>query len=217
MRAALLGGALVALLAVPGAQAAYTITVQQVGGDVVATGSGSLDVTSFGSGTADTDSAQIGTTNGNSFVYVGGSTDGSALTAYSDEGNPIGGGDPMFGVVGEGGYASSASGDLVGLVPANLFNFDSDTVLYVPQGYVSGAPLSGTATWEGATINSLGLFAGTYVWTWGDSAAADSFTLVIVAPDDPGTRVPEPGTALLLGAGVLGLGAVRRCRPTVAA
>jgi hypothetical protein len=123
----------------------------------------------------------------------------------------------MFGEPGQGGYASSASGDLVGLVPANLFNFDSNTVLYVPQGYVSGAPLSGTATWEGETIDSLGLFPGTYVWSWGDSAAADSFTLVIVAPDGPGTPVPEPAAALLLGAGLLGLGAVRRCRPTVAA
>lgn len=213
LRGLLLGAVLAAALAVPGAQAAYTITIQQVGNDVVAMGSGSLDVTPFGGGSSDSRFPNVGTTNGFSFVFVGGSAlgSGSAVTVYSDEFNPVTGGDAVFGVVGEGGFASSATGDLVGLEPASLFDPDSNTKLYVPEGYVAGAPLSGTATWADSTINSLGLFAGSYVWAWDDGASADSLTLVIVAPGGP-EQVPEPGTLVLMAAGLASLGLARRQR-----
>jgi hypothetical protein len=56
---------------------------------------------------------------------------------------------------------------------------------------VSGAPLSGTATWAGATLSSLGLTLGTYNYTWGSGPTADTLTVNI------GT-VPEP-TSLWLG------------------
>jgi hypothetical protein len=67
--------------------------------------------------------------------------------------------------------------------------------LIVPIGYVSGSALSDTSTYDNATFNSLGVTPGTYVWTWGSGANADSFTLNIGA-----AVVPEPSSLLLLGA-----------------
>jgi hypothetical protein len=76
-------------------------------------------------------------------------------------------------------------------------------VLFLPVNYVSGAPLSDSATWDNATIASLGLTPGTYTWTWGSGASADSFTVQIEA------STPQPGSMALLGAGALfGLGFV---------
>jgi hypothetical protein len=52
-----------------------------------------------------------------------------------------------------------------------------DGQLIVPFDYVSGDPLSASSTYVGATIASLGMTPGEYVWTWGSGDTADSFTL----------------------------------------
>jgi hypothetical protein len=49
---------------------------------------------------------------------------------------------------------------------------------------VSGTQLKNTATYTGQTISSLGLTPGTYTWTWGTGAHADSFVLVIHPQQD---------------------------------
>ena len=77
----------------------------------------------------------------------------------------------------------------------------------VPFEYVPGDPLSGTSVYARATFASLGVTPGTYVWTWGSGANADSLTLQIGhAP-----AVSEPASMALLALGVAGLG-VRRWR-----
>ena len=55
--------------------------------------------------------------------------------------------------------ASFGSGDRVGIIRT------LDVV--VPSGYVSGTALSSSATWNSATVASLGVTPGTYVWSWG--------------------------------------------------
>jgi hypothetical protein len=55
--------------------------------------------------------------------------------------------------------------------------------LIVPNGFVSGNAVSRYATWNGATVSSLGLTSGTYVYTW----AGDSLTVII-----PGSSVCQP-------------------------
>ena len=65
-----------------------------------------------------------------------------------------------------------------------------NTALFLPQGYVSGATLSATATWDGQTLSTLGLNPGTYVYTWGSGPTADSLTVDVVSPQ----AVPEPTT-----------------------
>ncbi len=60
----------------------------------------------------------------------------------------------------------------------------------------------------GATFSSLGLTPGTYIWTWGSGADADSFTMNIGV-----SSVPEPASLMMLGTGSLAiLGFARRRR-----
>jgi hypothetical protein len=76
--------------------------------------------------------------------------------------------------------------------------------LLVPDGYVSGSALSGTAIWDAFTIASLGLTPGTYTYTWGTGAHTDNFTINIGA-------VPEPSSLVMAGAAMLaGVGAWAR-------
>jgi hypothetical protein len=79
-------------------------------------------------------------------------------------------------------------------------------LLGVPQGYVSGNPLSDTATWDSTTFASLGVTPGTYVWSWG-TGANQNFTLQI-GP----AAAPEPGTLTLLGAALASFAFLRRRR-----
>ena len=92
--------------------------------------------------------------------------------------------------------ASSGSGDAVGM-------FATASLLLLPENYVSGAELYGTATFENSTISGLGLDEGQYVYTWGSGDTADSLTVNIGV-------VPEPATAGLLGMSCVALWLIRR-------
>ena len=82
-------------------------------------------------------------------------------------------------------------------------------ILVVPVSYVSGNPLTNTMTFNNATLDSLGVTPGTYVWTWGTGLANQNFTLQIGSLGVPG--VPDGGsTVSLLGFALLGLVALRR-------
>src|SRR5205814_10344200 len=91
---------------------------------------------------------------------------------------------------GSGGIfgTTTSSGDPVG-------TRISDMTLGVPHGYVSGATLSDSMTFNNATFASLGVTPGTYVWTWGTGLENQDFTLVIES-----AGVPDGGSrASLLG------------------
>jgi hypothetical protein len=120
----------------------------------------------------------------------------TGVSSYSGFTGPLSFG-PGGGAVGDTG-----SGDMVG-IEANASSIDIE----VPVGYTSGDPLSDSATFDNHTFSSIGATPGTYVWTWGTGAHADSFTLNIGAAPPP---IPEPASLSLLGVALAGLGVVRR-------
>ena len=95
--------------------------------------------------------------------------------------------------------ANGGSGNLVGID-------DFDGVVFVPRGYVSGNPLSDDAAYNNQTFSSLGVTPGTYEWTWGSGADADSFTLQIGSAAVPAPLIGH-GLPVLLAVGGLLFGA----------
>ena len=183
--------------AAPSAQAAYVITFQQVGSDVVETGSGSLDLTDLDVGTFGiARDASVDPMRGR--IFSGIFTDTNTSFAIFGPASIMG-----FGP-GSETKASSTSGGPVGFASgvADL------TTLIFPAGYISGATLSDASTYLDATISSLGLTPGDHVWNWGSGDHPDTFTIDVVSPP----AVPEPSTwaMMLIGFAGLGYAAVRR-------
>jgi hypothetical protein len=171
------------------AEAAFTYTLTVEGpGSVRITGTGTLDLTglTFKERTGSDLSLVIGHLG---IIYQS----SGQFDVYEGLTGPANFGfdssDPIF--------AADASGDNVGLF--------GQLQLIVPAGYVSGTPLTAMILVNKPLI-AIGS-QGDYVYTW----AGDTFTVKV--PAEPGPfEVPEPAAALLLGAGILGLGAVRRRR-----
>lgn len=166
-------------LIVPLAQADYIVTVVQQGNNVIATGSGTLDL----AGLELNPSCSLGCfSNAGLNPMVGAIVTGPVNQVptrfYLGFTGPA-----SFGS-GDSTLPSSGSGDSVGIDGT----FD---ILSVPLNYVSGSALSDNWSYDDTTFASLGVTPGTYVWTWGSGATADSFTLNIVL-------VPEPSSLALL-------------------
>src|SRR5205814_10306576 len=182
--------AVTSLFSVQPAQA-FTMTLEQVGANVVATGSGAINLTGLTFvQTAGPLGAVIGANLG---LIETVQTSGAIVDIYSGFTVPTS--------FGSGGVflANTGSGDFVGIA-------DSVGNLGVPIGYVSGAALSDSMTFDNATLASLGVTPGTYIWSWGTGLPNQNFTLII-----GGVGVPDGGTTIsLLGCALLGLAALRR-------
>jgi hypothetical protein len=167
-------------LAAMSARAEFTATIEEVGPDVIVTGNGSFNLTALThpSGTGNLSPEMWPSER---LLFIG---SGGPISQYVGATQPS-----AFGPGGLTLAGGSSSGDTVGI--------DSN-IVYVPNTYVSGGLLSDTSTYNNATFASLGVTEGTYVWSWGSGATADSFTLDVGA-------VPEPSTwaAGLLTAGAL--------------
>ncbi len=180
----LAAGVVLGLMAI-NTHAALIFTIQQDGSDVTMTGSGSADITALSPASTAVPYAAVRASD----AWVGVGAIGASLQHYTGitGPRPIGGGTFFT-------LATTSSGDNF------MMNYYS---LFLPQGYVSGSQLSGTATFSNKTIADLGLTEGTYVYTWGSGANADSATIQVAA-------IPEPSVmalSVIFGGGVL---AVRR-------
>jgi hypothetical protein len=162
--------------------ASFTVDFEQVGVNVVATGSGFFDLTGL--------SYEDTTGTGNSIIpdrsvvivsYSSAPATDFYSATYSGPGS-----------FGPGGTTNqSGSGDPIWLNP-------SSDEIGVPQGYASGTEINDGMTFDNATLASLGLTAGVYNYTYGSAADQDYTVEIGVA------ATPLPA-ALPLFAGGLGM------------
>jgi hypothetical protein len=171
----------------------YVVKMVQQGSNVVATGSGAINLSGL-----DYNSTQL------HYPYIlpslglisTGGVAGSLVASDLYVTDSAVSGPSSFG---SGGYSApgASNGDLVD------FSYDITIgLIYLPSGYASESILSNSTTWENANFASLGVTPGTYVWTWG-TGAEQSFTLDIVAPT---VAAPEPAALGMFGVGVLLIG-----------
>jgi hypothetical protein len=171
------------------AQASYIINATETGGDVVLEGSGSIDLGAWSFITTGNNSGGV---SGRSTVGVGPvvTTDVYQTPVNFSGPSSIGPGTTFT-------APTSAAGDTLRISWSGPF-------MFVPPGYASEAALAGSATFTGQTFSTLGISSGSYQWTWGSGATADSLTLNVGA-------VPVPAAVWLFGSGLLGLvGMARR-------
>jgi hypothetical protein len=161
---------------VDSARAEVIVTASQVGADVVFSASGTADVTDLGTPTLSLSSPGLNTAEAR--IYLGTGTN-VADEYFSGISGPA-----SFGPYAQP-LAISGSGDFLGI--AGAFG-----ELILPAGYVSGSELSSSVTFAG-DFASLNLTPGTYTYTWGSGADADSF-VVQIGP----VAMPEPSTLSLM-------------------
>lgn len=180
----------VLILIAPQSRAGLIVKVDQVGADVVFSGSGSVDVTglTFGGSTIFTNYG--GVQSAGPFFNMG--MKASTFSTVSGvTSNPANFGTHTALPI----HANTGSGNVIGA---------KGNTLYLPAGYTSGTSLSSSSVYKNATYATLGLTPGTYVWSWG----SDSMTLQI----NEAAAVPEPGSFALGLALAGGLTVLRRRR-----
>lgn len=169
------------------AHAEMLVIITPNGNDVVASFAGSINTTDLTAVGAANPGARIHS-GFNLGSYVGMGVHNPALLNFHPG---ISG--PMFFGDGASVPEFDVMGDPFGLIAGNG--------VYLAQGYVSETIISGSSTYDNQSIQSLGLFPGTYVYTWGSGEAADSMEVRVL---------PEPTAAILLGLGGLAIARRRR-------
>ena len=171
---------LAAVLCSTPAHAAVILSLEQVGLNVVATATGTIDLTGltpYFSG-----SVQAFVQADEAILHLGNNVEYDAYMGIL--------GPTSFGSGGDIN-ATSASG-----VPFAIIGSGGSPYIDVPHGFVSGSSISSTATWNNTTLAGLGITSQIYNYTWGPGTD-DSISFYAGVPV-PSSSTPEPAPALLL-------------------
>lgn len=173
--------------------AAYFIQASQVDGNVVFTGSGSLNLAALTPWS--TIAPNVSFVAPTSAIAVIGTPEPTQLFSGTTGPSTFGTGVFVF------ASPTSATGSQVGVAGTNV---------RTPLGYVSGSSLgTSTSVYENSTFATLELATGNYVWSWGQGATFDTLTLQI---GDVAGAVPEPATWGMMLIGFAAIGARMRNR-----
>lgn len=162
------------LLVAGWANATATMTFNQVGSNVEASITGSINLAGLGARSSTQYRAVV---QGN-IAQAGVGTNANFVDAYAYTSNISG--TAAFGAGSSAIAASSGTGGPFTII--GLPSFGPKT-LYVPRTYATGTTISGvTSTWNNKTIATLGLTPGTYVYTLGTGGNTDTLTIQINSP-----------------------------------
>jgi hypothetical protein len=177
------------------AEAGIVLTATEGGGNVVISGGGTADLTGLTGPFSDTSSSSA--LSPFPVIVVVGPTSTVPIDVYEGVAGSMTLGSGRTTIL-----ATTGEGDRFGVSE----NIGGAFFLALPQGYLSGAMLSGSCTFRNQSFASLGVTPGTYVWSW-DGDAANSLVLQVGPSSQP---VPEPSAFVLAGAGGIGLfGSIR--------
>jgi hypothetical protein len=182
--------AVTVMMLVPGlANASVLINVTQSGGNVDVTATGSLNLTG-----ATFDHSQPYTTGiipgGPNWYVALGVTPGMDWYDLTGVSLPYGTSGTYF-------TSSATSGDAI-----SIWGFNGgQPQVGVTTGYTSGTAISADMTIAGETIAGMTLIPGSYTFT------LPSDTIIL---DISSSSVPEPGTLVMLGSGIIGLAGILR-------
>lgn len=179
------------LLYSPQAKAVINLQVQQIGPDVVISGSGKANLSAL-------------TLNSTNLMYQNVLTD---VQIYAGPNQPNAGQVNLYNGITSGPATISSDPFLVELPDQNIAASYGDLfgivtnpfTLVLPKGYVSNADLSGISTIQNHTISGLGLTVGTSSWTWGSMANGDFDSINLTVPNS----TPVPGPLPLAGGAAL--------------
>ena len=193
----LVAAALVVLGCAP-ANAVIRLVVEQVGNDVVVTGSGNANtsgLTPLGSVSDFTNVYTYSQAYSGPAAFANG-----AVSLWSGVSGPTAFGSDQ--TVTENPDPATSTGQLFGILAGSE---SGSPQLVLPAGYSSSSSLSGVSTFTSLTLSQLGLTPGqTFTWNWGSGSTADSLRLEV------SSTVPAP-LPMLLAAGVFsGVSRIRR-------
>lgn len=170
-------------------RAEVTVRVYEIGNNVVFSGSGTINYTAL----KDSGDGFLfdGFDAGTEFV-IGGTDNGcngcnsgfDAVDIYGGDNDVTPPTNLPFNTIDNFYQTNISEGGRLGVVPFGGGGY----AISVPDGYISGAPYSGSSTFANRSFASLGLTRGIYIWTWGAGVNADSVTLIV------GVRPPGPAS-----------------------
>jgi hypothetical protein len=176
----------------------YVMMLEQVGQDVVGNGNGSIDLTDLTQTQSSLGIPALIIPSPGSVLI--GPANSNAESLYSGITGPTSFGPGNLGIT-----ASSGNGDPVGILDSVSSSGSDFLALAVPDGYVSGNPLTDSMIFDNQTLAELGLTPGTYVWTWGSGAEVGSGSFTLEIGQIPQAPLPAALPLFATGLGALGL------------